>query len=292
MPQKQRAKGRASVPDVFRTVDVARILGVKPRRVRAMVHAGFCVPGRRGLAFEFNFQDLLLLRTAQGLSRGGVPFRRVKRALGQLKLELPADRPLSGLRIYADGHKVTVREGRKAWEPESGQRVFVFDVDDLEHETRVLVPPATRRSPVPARARGAESAHEWFERGLALEGDDARAARAAYRKAIEIDPSLSDAYVNLGRLHHQLGDVAAAIVLYRQGLQHAADDPVIHYNLALALEDAKESDSALAHYDHAVHLDPNFADAHFNLGRLLEALGRHEQALRHLLAYRRLTKKK
>ena len=186
-----------------------------------------------------------------------------------------------------------MREGRKAWEPESGQRVFVFDVDDLEHETRVArsvlrrAARRCRRGPVAPSRRTNGSSAAWRSKATTR----ARRAPPTARRSRSI-PSLSDAYVNLGRLHHQLGDVAAAIVLYRQGLQHAADDPVIHYNLALALEDAKETDSALAHYDHAVHLDPNFADAHFNLGRLLEALGRHEQALRHLLAYRRLTKKK
>jgi tetratricopeptide (TPR) repeat protein len=49
--------------------------------------------------------------------------------------------------------------------------------------------------------------------------------------------------------------------------------------------------AARLHYHEAVEIDPNFADAHFNLGRLLERTGRRAQALRHLLAYRRLTEK-
>ncbi len=275
---------------VYRTLEVARILGVTPRRVRSMVQAGLSRPGRRGRWFEFSFQDLVLLRAAQGLAHAGVSARRIKRSLGELTRQLPADRPLSGIRIYAEGPRVVVREGSRAWQPDSGQQVFVFDVDDLAHKTRTLVP-APRRSDRKAAARQ-ESATEWFDRGVALESTDPRAARAAYQQAIEIDPTLSDAHVNLGRLLHNLGDLDSALRHYRQALAEVPDDPVVHFNLAGVLEDGKDTAAALAHYHRAIELDPNFADAHFNLGRLLEVLGRREQALRHLLAYRRLTGKK
>jgi tetratricopeptide (TPR) repeat protein len=294
MPQKQRAAARAGerTPSVFRTADVARLLGIRPRRVRDMARAGLCQPGRRGRLYQFSFQDIVLLRTAHGLSQAGVRPERIKRALGQLKRQLPPERPISGMRIVADGRGVAVREGRRAWEPESGQQVFVFDVEQLAHETRVLVPASSRRAPRGAQRRDAESALDWFNRGVALEAEDERAARAAYRRAIEIDPELGDAYVNLGRLHQAQRDLRTAIDLYRQALQRLRDDPVVHYNIALALEDARDTDTALAHYHHAIRLDPGFADAHYNLGRLLETIGRHDQALQHLLAYRRLTKGK
>ena len=270
----------------YRTVEVARVLNVTPIRVRRMVHAGLCKPDRHGRAFRFSFQDLVLLRTAEGLSRAGVPVRRVRRALGDLVRQLPAERPLSGMRVYADGQRVVVREGRQAWQPDSGQQVFVFEVDDLARRSRVVVP-AGRRKPK-AVARHSENAQDWFDQGLHLEVDDPRAARAAYQRALDLDPELSDAYVNLGRLMHQLGDLEGAARMYRQAIERS-DDAIAHYNLALVLEDRKNPAEALDHYHHAVRLDPTFADAHFNLGRLLENAGRPEEALRHLLAYRRLT---
>ena len=51
----------------------------------------------------------------------------------------------------------------------------------------------------------------------------------------------------------------------------------------------EQYEAALAHYHEALALDAEFADAHFNLGRVLEQLGRRDEALRHLLAYRRIT---
>jgi len=37
-------------------------------------------------------------------------------------------------------------------------------------------------------------------------------------------------------------------------------------------------------------MDPDLADAHFNLARLYESLGRAQHAIRHLGEYRRLLK--
>lgn len=289
-PGKSMTRGGVAA-QVFRTRDVARILSVSPIRVRTMVRAGLCRPGRHGRAFEFSFQDLVLLRAAHGLSKAGVPPRRVKRAMYELNRELPSNRPLSGIRIFADGRRVAVREGHHAWQPESGQQLFVFDVDDLAARSRSVLP-AERRSAVPA-ARGGpgESAGVWFDRGVSLENDDPDGARTAYQRAIEVDPDMSDAYVNLGRLLHDAGDLDEAIRCYREALERAPDDPVVHYNFALVLEDAGDMDAARMHYHEAVEIDPDFADAHFNLGRLLERIGKRSQALRHLLAYRRLTEK-
>ncbi len=273
----------------YRTADVARILGLSPVRVRGMVRAGLCRPERAGRAFEFSFQELVHLRAAQGLLRAGVPLRRVKRSLGELARQLSPDRPLSGVRVYADGRRVIVRDGGAAWQPDSGQGVFVFDVDDLARKTRALVANTQRTVAAASPPRAEESAAQWFERALALEAAEPRAARAAYERALALDPDMTDAYVNLGRLRYEAGDLDAALRLYREALKRDARDPVAHYNLAMVLEDAGDTKGALAHYHHAVEFDPQFADAHYNLGRLLERLGRRTQAFQHLLAYRRLT---
>jgi tetratricopeptide (TPR) repeat protein len=281
----------AAAAQVFRTTEVARILSVSPIRVRTMVRAGLCRPGRHGRAFEFSFQDLVLLRAAQGLSKAGVPPRRVKTAMSQLTRALPSDRPLSGIRIFADGRRVAVREGHRAWQPESGQQLFVFDVDDLAERSGAVLSAMKQKTSDATSMRVAQSATAWFDRGVSLENDDPDGAREAYQRAIDIDPEMSDAYVNLGRLLHDAGDLDEALRCYRRALESAPDDPVVHYNFALVLEDAGDMSAARMHYHEAVEIDPNFADAHFNLGRLLERIGRRSQALRHLLAYRRLTEK-
>lgn len=270
----------------YRTTDVARILGVSPSRVRRLVHAGHCAPSRHGRAYRFEFRDLVLLRTAQGLLRSpDLPPKRVHRALRQLKKQLPANRPLSGVRIYAEGGKVVVRDGNTVWQPDSGQQVFQFAVDDLATRVTNVVARVQPRS----AADAGESAQDWFEYGVMIEQDDPNGARQAYERALELDPELVDAYINLGRLVHEGGDPKGAATFYGEALRRSGDDAVTHYNLAVAHEDMDQLEQARFHYERALVLSPHFADAHFNLGRLLERLGEGEAALKHLLAYRRLS---
>ena len=269
------------------TSEVARILGMREARVRELVRAGLVAPARRGRGYAFSFQDLVVLRAAQGLLAGHVPAARVRRALTSLAAQLPEDRPLSGMRVFADGRHVAVRDAVGAWQPETGQGLLDFAVDELAERvstlraSRASDPSETEASPFRARAE--------LEDALALEDADPAAAEEAYRRALRLDPSLVDAAVNLGRLLHERGDAREAGALFRQALVHAPSDPMIHYNLALALEDTTGPAAAAEHYERALTLDPDFADAHYNLAELCEQLGRGADALRHYHAYKKLT---
>lgn len=271
----------------YRTTDVARILGVSASRVRRLVHAGHCVPTRKGRAYRFEFRDLVQLRTAQGLLRSpDLPPKRVHRALRELKKQLPENRPLSGVRIYAEAGAIVVRDGDTIWHPDSGQQMFHFAVDAIVVKAANVVPTLRRRT---VAAATTESAHDWFEYGMMIEQDDPNGSRKAYERALEIDPEMVDAYINLGRLVHEGGDPRGAARFYGEALRRSADDAVTHYNLAVAYEDLEKMKKARSHYEIAIGINPHFGDAHFNLGRLLERLGEADAALKHLLAYRRLS---
>jgi tetratricopeptide (TPR) repeat protein len=266
------------------TAEVSRIVGLRESSVRALVRSGLCRPGRQGRRYAFSFQDLVVLRAARGLLDRGVPMRRVRAALGALIRELPAERPLSGMRIYADGQRVAVRDGGRAWEPETGQTLLDFRVDELAELAE-----AARDEVKPLDSDRATQARAEFEYALELEDRDPGGAADAYARCLELDGDLIDAYVNLGRLAHEAGDAARAAELCRRALERSPDDPLIHFNLALALEDTEGPVAAARHYERALAIDDDFADAHYNLAGLCERLGRRADALRHYRAYRQLT---
>jgi tetratricopeptide (TPR) repeat protein len=267
------------------TAEVTRLLGLDERRVREWVRSGLCRPARHGRRYAFSFQDLVVLRAAKALVDAQVPPSRIRRAIAALARELPEGASLSGLRIFADGRDVAVGAAGSRWQPATGQTLFEFDVDGLaELIERNLGRAAHGVGPADPGA----AAREAFEQGLGLEDRDPAAAAEAYRRALALDPSLTDAYVNLGRLRHESGDAREAARLYHLALERSPDDPVLHFNLALALEDTQGAEAAIRHYERALALDPDFADAHYNLAGLYEGAGRGADALRHYRDYKRL----
>lgn len=269
----------------YSTRDVAKLLGLSPEQVRGYARAGFLAPSRgpRG-EFRFSFQDLVLLRAAKGLAAARIPSRRIRIALRKLKQQLPQGRPLSGLRIAADGERIVVTDGETAWNPESGQLVLDFSVSELAAKAG----PLTRRRARAARAEEKLTADEWYALGFDLEVTSPEEARDAYRRALELDPHHADAHVNLGRLLHEAGRVADAAAHYRLALDADPDHATAAYDLAIALEDLGRYSEAISAYQQAIRADPEMADAYYNLARLYEKMGKRAAALRYLSKYRRL----
>jgi tetratricopeptide (TPR) repeat protein len=94
-----------------------------------------------------------------------------------------------------------------------------------------------------------------------------------------------EARINLGRLLHAEGDLAEAERIYR-GAIHS--EPLLAFNLAVLLEDLGREPDAIKAYRETLAMDPQFADAHFNIARLYERAKDQKSSLRHLLAYRRM----
>jgi tetratricopeptide (TPR) repeat protein len=86
------------------------------------------------------------------------------------------------------------------------------------------------------------------------------------------------------------GQSAEALQVCELALERHPDEPLLHFNRAVALEDLGKLQSALDSYERCLVLDPSMADAHFNAARIHEALGHEQQALKHFSAYRRLAR--
>lgn len=247
--------------------------------------AGFVAPARGARnALRFSFQDLIVLRTAQSLVAANVPARRITRALKSLRAKLPDSMPLSGLAIGAVGDQVVVKEGGSRWQAESGQYLLAFEGDPAAGSLNVVERPV---SPAPRPTEAAE----WFERGLALERSDPPQAMRAYREAIETDPSMLDAWVNLGLLQHESRRLNDALRTYLEALDVVGAEPVLLFNLGVLLEDMQRRKEAMQAYEGVLRVDPGFADAHYNLAMLLERSARPREALRHMAQYHKLTRR-
>ena len=166
-----------------------------------------------------------MLRAARGLTAAGLSSTRILRSLRRLKSQLPERIPLAGLRIEAVGDAVVVSEGERQWQPENGQYVLGFTVASDPRGVSFIDAAAPSASPADADA--------WFHEAASLEEVDPDAACAAYRHAIEADPTYGPAYTNLGRILHQRGKLREAESVYRDGLAHCGPDGTVLFNLGV-----------------------------------------------------------
>jgi tetratricopeptide (TPR) repeat protein len=280
----------------YTTQDVARMIGVSAGRLRAYLRAGVLSPerGTRG-ELRFSFQDLLLLRQAEGLVSQRIPPHRVRRALKALRERLTDERPLTGVSLGAVGPEVVVHEQGARWHAESGQVLLQFERTDPGVGETPLVP-LPMRPPAPAAAGPtgdvvAPTVEQMYELGCDLDEADPERAESSYRQVLEQAPHHADAHINLGRILHERGDLLAAEEHYRRALVSRPNDATANFNLGVALEDAGRHAEALEAYQFAISADDRTADAHYNAARLFDLLGDYASALRHLRICRDLARK-
>ena len=277
----------------FSLREAARIVGVPEARLRALARGGFVASQRGPIGpLSFGFRDLLLLRTTKGLLESGVPMRRIRRIWASLRHQLDSDLPLTSISIHTDGEEVVASEGSDRWRPDSGQFLLNFDAKEIADRAEERVRSVVREdtASVDAAHDAEPTAEDWYEAGCELEASSPTQACDAYRRALDLDASLTGAHLNLGRLLHMAGELGRAEPHYREAAMIDRDDPTPHFNLGVLLEEVGRKDEAVHAYRQAILRDPDFADAHCNLGLLLESLARRHEAVFHLMAARALSR--
>lgn len=263
--------------------DVARLLGLPRSIICGLIDAGFVSPSRgRRREYRFSFQDLVVLRAAAALVAAKLPTTRILRSLRRLRTQIPPEIPLSGLRVEAVGDAVVVQEGDAQWQTQDGQYVLRFHVESPGGRLAFLDAPA---APPPA------SDDELFDEAADAEDGKPEAAIALYRRVLNVNPKHIGAYTNLGRLLHLRRQLDASEAVYRQGLTHCGRDATLLFNLAIVLEDARRFADAADMYREALKEAPDLPEAHYNLALLCEAAGLKQEAIRHLAAYRKLSRR-
>ncbi|HKT36424.1 MAG TPA: tetratricopeptide repeat protein [Nitrospira sp.] len=265
----------------YSAADLRRILRLDGSQLRACLRAALLPIPRGELSGSYSFQNLVVLRTAQGLTQAGVPVAKIRRVLECLERQLGDETALSSLKIYASGKRVVVWDGASHWQPDSGQFLLNF-------ETAHILPLRSLTPRAVGGTSGREAARRWFERALVLQDNSPEEARRAYQEAIRLHPALTDAHINLGLLHHNAGNLAEAETCYRRALEHDPKSALAHFNLGVVLEDGQKKSAALSAYQEALTHAPDFLEAHCNLAQLYEKLGRKRDAFRHYAAANRL----
>ena len=175
-----------------------------------------------------------------------------------------------------------------------GQLAFDFRLDAAPAKILTL----QRKPSTPSRAAAAASlvrdaarAEECFRAASALDdGDDAKMneAAAAYRRALELDPYLVAALINLANIHYSRDERVEAQALYERAIGLEPDFFEAHFNLGNIYHDLGRFTEAQACYREALRLNPYYPDGHFYLAVTLEKMGLSQEARPHWRSYQQL----
>jgi tetratricopeptide (TPR) repeat protein len=243
---------------------LVRYRALRDDHLRYMVKCGLIRPVLRTNADTFfAFADLGAIKQANDELSRGVSFRSVVRTLtasrhGQLAFDFRLD--------AAPAKIITLRR------------------TSAERASRPAEPPASV-------ARDTALAEDYFLTGSELDdGDETRldAAASAYRKALEHDPYLVAAMINLANIHYSRDELVEAQALYERAIGLESDFFEAHFNLGNIYHDLDRFPEAQGCYREALRLNPLYADAHFYLAVTFEKMGLSQEARPHWRSYQQL----
>jgi tetratricopeptide (TPR) repeat protein len=232
-------------------------------------------------ADTYSFFDLLQMKKIRDLRAKRVRSAVIRESLqAMLKQVAGMENPLLEAGMYSTGARIAFRHEGHVVEPTSGQ--FVMDFSTAQR-----VVPANVKS-----MHAAETASEYFARGVALEEDSRSQAEAiaCYKKVLELDPGHAAAYINLGTLYYNRQDFTGAESHYRKAVEADPRYALAYFDLGNVLDETGHVGEAINAYKSALQLAPTYADAHYNLALAYERLHQPRQALPHWRTYVKLDK--
>jgi tetratricopeptide (TPR) repeat protein len=125
-------------------------------------------------------------------------------------------------------------------------------------------------------------AKAYFIKGFVYKetGDTARAI-SSFQTCTEIEPQNYDAFIQLGILYAKQGN-KLALQYYDNAIKLKPQSTEAYYNRGLFLQETGEYNKSVEDYYTILKIDPNYKDAHFNLGYIhLAYLKVYRQAIKH-----------
>jgi len=130
-----------------------------------------------------------------------------------------------------------------------------------------------------------ELAGAWLNLGNALKAlGQLDEAVGCYQRAAELQPGFTAAHANLGNALAAAGRDGEAALHYRRALELEPDNPGVLNNLGNALVNLGQADAAIAAFEAALRHAPRHAGALNNLGNARKAAGELERATEHFRA--------
>jgi tetratricopeptide (TPR) repeat protein len=120
----------------------------------------------------------------------------------------------------------------------------------------------------------------WIELGnLMYTISNYKNAETLYQKALELEPSSTQALVNLGVIKKELQKYDEAESLYKKALNINPKDAAARNNMGVLYKTTKNFKSAIKNLREAISINPNHADAYSNIGAVLKETNKPNWAI-------------
>jgi tetratricopeptide (TPR) repeat protein len=144
----------------------------------------------------------------------------------------------------------------------------------------LLAPPAAHLQNQQSKPNAREDAYRANNIGVALlEQFKHKEAADAFRRALQLDPGLVTARINLGIALFNVPDLPAAQKELQAAATAAPTAPQPHYLLGLAAKTQNRTEEAIAEFQKVLQIDPNDVGANVNLGQLYAQQRKYPEAI-------------
>ena len=105
-------------------------------------------------------------------------------------------------------------------------------------------------------------------------------ARTNYEHALELDPDMNKARVNLAMLLVESDEVDSAKALLEEAIRREPKDAKAYNNLGMVYYADLDVERAVRNFEHALEIEPDNQEAHYNLGLAFAESGLLLEAIR------------
>ena len=287
----------SSSGQIYTPMMLADLLDVSVRVIRRWHRRGLITPVRtlHRLPY-FDFQEVTTARRlAKWIASGASPRVIEQRLVDLVEFFPEIQRPLDQLSILVEGREVLLRRGEGLLEP-GGQLRFDFELAGNLGEKDSAEGFAREWEGESDRSLDDEES----PRVLSFFGDDSNSdSNGAAREALPVDPMLQRVYdaeddgdfplaidllhillgrdgpqadlcFQLGELFYRIGDITAARERYYMTIELAPDSVEVRVSLGIVLAEIDQWELAVSAFRGALSLHEDYADAHYQLARILE----------------------
>jgi len=106
-----------------------------------------------------------------------------------------------------------------------------------------------------------------------------------YQAVLEKEPENKDALISLGNIYLEKGELEKGLALLDKLSTEDVTSPITLYNIGTNLFNKGKSGAAVPYYERAIALDPNMADAYYQLGLCYLGANEKEKAKENFLKY-------